>query len=353
MTPASLTVGLIGCGRIAQLVHLSLLQRLPGVTLAALAESDPARRAEAAQCAPQAHVFDDAPALIASGAVQAVVICLPSHLHAAAAEAALAAGLPVYLEKPLAATLADGQRVTAVWRQSGRVGMLGYNYRFNALYQALRREVQSGALGPLVAARTQFSTPARGLPDWKQRRATGGGVLLDLGSHHIDLVRYLFGQEVAAVSASLRSTRTEHDNAALHLRLANGVEVQSLFSFTAGDTDRIEVYGEAGQAVVDRYRSWNVERVLPVGGAARLRQWAQTGRALLRSPYLRLKLTGSRQEPSYKAAFTHFVAAVRGEVAASPDFADGLRALEVIDAAETSARTGAEVALAAPAPVTA
>ncbi len=344
-----MNVGLIGCGRIAQLVHLQLLQRLPGVTLAALAEADPARRAEAAHRAPQARPFEDGAALIASGAVEAVVICLPSHLHAAAAEAALAAGRHVYLEKPLASTLADGQRVVAAWRAAGRVGMVGYNYRFHALYQALRREVQSGALGPLIAARTQFSTPARTLPAWKQQRATGGGVLLDLGSHHLDLVRYLFAQEVTAVSASIRSTHTADDNALLHLRLADGVEVQSLFSFTAGDADRVEVYGEAGQAVVDRYRSWNVERLLPVGGAARLRQWAQTGGALLRSPYLRHKLTGSRQEPSYAAALTHFIAAVRGETAAAPDFADGLRTLEVIDAAETSARTRAVVAV----PVTA
>jgi len=340
-------LGLIGCGSIAQLVHLGLLQRLPGATLVALAEVDPVRRAAAARRAPQARPFEDGPALIASGLVEAVVICLPSHLHAAAAEAALAAGLHVYLEKPLASTLAAGQRVVTAWQQAGRVGMIGYNYRFNALYQALRREVQSGALGDVVAARTVFSTPARGLPAWKQQRATGGGVLLDLGSHHLDLVRFILGQEITAVSAWLRSTHSADDNAVLHLRLANGVEVQSLFSFTAGDADRIEIYGEAGQAGVDRYRSWNVERLLPAGGAARLRQWAQTARALLTSPYLRVKLTGSGQEPSYAAALKHFLAAARGEIEAAPNFADGLRALAVVDAAETSARTGATVAVSA------
>jgi myo-inositol 2-dehydrogenase / D-chiro-inositol 1-dehydrogenase len=340
-------IGLIGCGRIAQLVHLNLLQRLPGVSLTALAEADPARRAEAAQRAPHARAFAEATELIASGLAEAVVICLPSHLHAATAQAALAAGLHLYLEKPLASDLADGQRVVAAWQRAGRVGMIGYNYRFNALYQALRHEAQSGALGNLVAARTQFSTPARALPAWKQQRATGGGVLLDLGSHHLDLVPYLAGQPITAVSATLRSLHSEADNAQLHLRLAGGVEVQSLFSFTLGDADRVELYGEAGQAGVDRYRSWNVERALPVGGAARLRQWAQQAGALVRSPYLRHKLTGSRQEPSYAAALTTFVAAVRGEAPAAPDLADGLRALAVIAAAETSARTGSWVSLPA------
>lgn len=338
-------LGLIGCGSIAQLVHLNLLQRLPGAELVALAEIDPARRAAAARRAPQARVFDDWPALLESGLVEGVVICLPTYLHAVCAEAALAAGLHIYVEKPLASTLADGQRVVAAWRQAGRVGMIGFNYRFNALYQALGREVQSGALGPVVAARTLFARPPHGLADWQQQRATGGGVLLDFGSHHFDLLPQLIGHPITSVSAWLRSSRSEGDNALLNLRLANGVEVQSLFSYTAGDADRIEIFGEGGQAAVDRYRSWNVEHPEPVLGMARLRRWAQTTRALFTSPYLRVKLGGSGAEPSYAAALTRFLAAAKGEAVASPDLADGLRALAVVDAAELAARTGLTVAV--------
>ena len=340
---APIPIGLIGCGRIAQMVHLPLLLRRPEFKLVALAESDPARRAEAERLAPEARAFADAAGLLAAGLAEAVLISTPSHLHAEAAVAALEAGRHVYLEKPIAATREDGRRVAAAGRAAGRVTMLGFNYRFHPLYAALRRVVQAGTLGPLTTLTTQFSTPLRELPAWKRARATGGGVLLDLGSHHIDLVRWLTGQEVDTVSAEVRSTHTEDDNAHVTLHLTGGATVQMVFSLTTRDVDRVLVTGAAGMAGVDRYRSWNVERAPLAAGAARLWQLARTGPALLRSPMLRHKLTRSRAEPSYAAALAHFAAAVRGEVTAAPDVTDGRRALEVVLAAEESARTGAPV----------
>ncbi|MCC7362154.1 MAG: Gfo/Idh/MocA family oxidoreductase [Anaerolineales bacterium] len=338
-------IGLIGCGRLAQQVHLPLLQHLPDFQLTALAESDPARRAEAARRAPPARAFESAEALLASGLAEAVLISTPSHLHAAPAEAALRAGLHVYLEKPIASTLDDGRRLVAAGRASGRVALVGFNYRFHPLYAALRQVTQSGALGALTTLTTQFTTPPRELPVWKRARVTGGGVLLDLASHHIDLVRWLTGQEVAAASAVLRSVHTQDDNAEVVLRLTGGAVARSEFSFTTRDVDRVLVTGAAGVAGVDRYRSWLVERAPVAEGAARWWQLARAGPALLGSPVLRHKLSRSRAEPSYAAALAHFAAAVRGEVAAAPSLEDGLRALEVISAAEASAQAGAPVSV--------
>jgi predicted dehydrogenase len=334
-------VGLIGCGSLALAVHLNLLRRLPGLTLAALAEPDEARRALAARRAPQARPFASAAELIESGAVQAVVISTPPNTHAATAAHAFERGLHVYLEKPLAAELEDGRRIVAAWRRSGRVGVIGFNYRFHALYQSLARRMQSGALGAVAAVRTTFAHPARDLPAWKQRRATGGGALLELGSHHIDLLRFLFQTEVASVWAGLRSTRTEDDNAWLRLRLANGVEAESLFSLTLGDADEVEVWGERARLRVDRYRSFSVQAVEPVGLAGRARGSARALWGALRSPYLRHKLLAPTLEPSYAAALAHFARAGAGQAPASPDLDDGLRSLAVVAAAQAAARLGA------------
>lgn len=335
-----MNLGLIGCGSLALAVHLNLLRRLPGVTLAALAEPDDSRRAQAARRAPQARPFESAAGLIESGAVQAVVISTPPAAHAETAIHAFERGLHVYLEKPLAVDLEDGQRIVAAWRRSGRVGLIGFNYRFHALYQALARRVQSGALGAVIAARTVFAHPARDLPAWKQRRATGGGALLDLGSHHIDLLRFIFQSEVETVSASLRSTRSEGDNAWLRLRLVNGVEAESLFSLTLGDADEVEVWGERARLRVDRYRSFSVQAVEPVDLAGRARGSARALWGALGSPYLRHKLLAPTLEPSYGAALAHFVRACAGHAPASPSLEDGLRSLAVVAAAQASARLG-------------
>jgi len=340
-----LKLGLIGCGDISRLVHLNVLTQLPGVELVALAEPDMKRREQAAGCAPSARSFAGYEELLGMPDVEAVVICLPNALHTEATVAALRNGKHVYLEKPLATNLAEGRRVLNAWRHSGLVGMIGFNYRFNVLYQTARRHIQSGKLGELVGARSVFSSAARILPEWKRNRRTGGGVLLDVGSHHVDLVRFFFGQEICSVFAEVRSQQSECDSAVLQLQLANGLLVQSFFSLNTVDEDRFEIYGQSGKLAVDRFRSLKVEFTDAVHNFLRLKRLAHELRSIFRSPYLINEFLAPSHEPSYKAALNRFVEAVRGEQPASPDFEDGYRVLTVIEAAEESARGKRSVSL--------
>jgi myo-inositol 2-dehydrogenase / D-chiro-inositol 1-dehydrogenase len=341
----ALRVGLIGCGSIAQLVHLNILTRLPQVALVALAEPDPQRRAAASQRMPQAAVFVDHQELLESPEIEAVVICLPNALHAEVAVAALQHGKHVYLEKPLATNLDEGRNVLSAWRCAGVVGMIGFNLRLHALFQEAKQYLHSGRLGTLVGVRSTRSTAPQSLPPWKLARRSGGGVLLDLASHHLDLVHFLFEQSVREVYAELRSQRSEDDSAMLHLRFADGLFVQSFFSMNAVEEDRFEVYGQAGKLAVDRYHSLKVEVTDPTqdfswSGKMKRELWL-----LVRSPALWGKLLAPQREPSYQVALARFVEAVRTNRPASPDFWDGYRSMVVIAAAEESARTGRAVML--------
>jgi myo-inositol 2-dehydrogenase/D-chiro-inositol 1-dehydrogenase len=340
-----LKVGLIGCGRIAQLVHLNILTRLPNAELVALAEADPQRLEEAKRRAPGAVAFADYQQLLEMPEVGALVICLPNALHAAATVAALERGKHVYLEKPLATNLGDARCVLEAWKRANVVAMMGFNYRFNALYQATKRQIESGRLGELVAARSVFSTAAQTLPDWKSNRQSGGGVLLDLASHHIDLIRFFFRQEAQEVFAETRSQCSESDSATLQLRLADGLLVQSFFSLSAVEEDRFEIYGQAGKLSVDRYLSLDVRVTSPTLRDIRFNQLRHGLRALKRCSYLLDKIRAPASEPSYLAALANFVAAAKANRPTAPDFLDGYRSQEVIEAAEESARTRAVVAL--------
>jgi myo-inositol 2-dehydrogenase / D-chiro-inositol 1-dehydrogenase len=342
-------VGLIGCGRIARLVHLKVLRRLPGVDLVALAEPDPQRRAEAARLAPAARGCGGYQELLEMRDVDAVVICAPTFMHADVAVDAVQRGKHVYLEKPIALNLIEAARVLAAWRRTGLVGMMGLNYRFNPLFAATKRQIQSGRLGELVGARSVFSTSIRPIPDWQQTRARGGGALLDLASHHIDLMRFLFDQEVRDVAAAWRTQRSEEDSAMLRLRLADGLLIQSFFSLCAVEEDRVEIYGQAGKLTVDRSLSLDVEISGPTQRYARVRKLARTLRGLRRVSHLVDKVLTPGHEPSFRAALARFVMAVRSGRPAAPDFVDGYRCLAVVEAAETSARTGCAVPPAAPA----
>ncbi len=342
---AALKIGLIGCGSIAQLVHLHILTRLPDVTVVALAEPDPQRRAQASQRAPQAVAFADYRELLERVEIEAVVICLPNALHAEAAVAVLQRGKHIYLEKPLATSLAEGRRVLAAWRRAGVIGMLGFNLRFHALFQEAKRYVQSGRLGELIGARSTRSTVGQSLPLWKLKRLSGGGVLLDLASHHIDLVHFLFEPPVCEMYAELRSQHSENDSAMLQLRLADGVPVQAFFAMNAVEEDRFEIYGQAGKLMVDRYHSLEATITEPTQDLSRLSLIQNSLRSLARTPLQLRKLLMPHREPSYRVALTHFVSAIRTGQLVGPDLWDGYRSLAVIEAAELSARTRQPVVL--------
>lgn len=335
-----LNVGLIGCGRIAGLVHLPILARLPAVRLAALADQDPQRLREARQHAPEAAAFTDYHDLLDQADVDAVVICLPPALHAPAAIAAFEAGKHVYLEKPIAPDLESAQAILAAWREARTTGMIGFNFRFNPLYRDLRRHLSNETLGRPISARSVFSVPARTLPEWKKARASGGGVLLDLAPHHIDLVRYLFDKEVTGVFAAEQSARSEGDAAALELQMESGLLVQSFFSAGSVSEHRFEVYGERGKLTVDLAESVEAELTATSMEGARLKRLLNAlgrlhPRRILRSP---------GHEPSFRAALAAFAEHAGAARAPSPSLADGYQSLAIIKAAERSLETGRRTA---------
>lgn len=340
----SLRLGLLGFGTVVRGIHLETLRRLPGVTVAAVADSDPRARAEAERLLPGAAVRSTAGELLSEPGIEAVMVCLPASEQAAAATAVLESGRHVYVEKPIATSVPDARALVHAWRRAGTVGMAGLNYRLHPHYRRARDLIRSGAVGELVGARSVFSLPGTlGQPEWKRSREAGGGVLLDLGSHHADLVHFLFGEPVRDVFAEVRSQRAEDDSATVELRLASGLLVQSLFSLSAVDEERFEVYGTAGKLTVDRCYALDVEVRPATRERDRLRRLARGLRSLRHASFMVTRTRAPACEPSYPLALERFAAAARGEAPAEPDLADGYRSLAVIAAALESARTGARV----------
>lgn len=305
--PDPLGVGIVGCGEIARAVHVPLLLRTPGATLVAVADPSVTARAACARLAPGVDVHEDAASLITSDRVGAVVVCAPSALHGSLALDVLDAGKHLYLEKPLAIDRAGAERVTAAAGRSSVVSMIGFNRRFHPAFLRLRDSLRAGGVGQVREVRTRFCEPVTGsLPDWKRRRETGGGALLDLASHHVDLVRFVAGEEVELESASIRSIASEDDEAELVLRLASGARAVIEVSFHGPRVDVVEARCGGRTLRADRH--------------AGIRPWLRPG-----------------WDPSYRTSLRAFVDRVNGSAVSFPTLDDGLRSLEVVLAAEAVA----------------
>jgi len=334
-------LAIIGYGDLARSVYGPTIKALaPQARLAGVVELDSARRHDAETNLPDTPAFSSLADLLAATKVDGVLIATPPTTHADLAVAAFAAGLAVYVEKPLAADEGDGQNIVDAWNRAGTIGMVGFNYRFNSVIRDLHRALAAGEIGPVVAARTQFGLVSDELPPWKQKRASGGGALLDLGSHHIDLLVHLLQAQVQTVSCHLWSDRTEDDNAMLTLTFSSGAVAQIHVSLSSVEADRIEIQGRSGRLIYDRYFSERLQRTGRFSG--RIRQQLLINRLVSFVPGrdIREKLRSPLREPSFPRAIGRFVHAIATGAPTHPNTEDGWRCLQVVLAAERSHREG-------------
>lgn len=321
-----LRLGVVGCGNIAVLVHLRSARRLPAVDVVALADPSSAALGRAARLAPAATRHASVDDLLDEPGVDAVLVATPSAAHADTAVATLESGRHLYLEKPVGVTLGEGERVAAAASQAGVVSAVGFNRRFHPLLVGAAKALRTGSIGPPVRVRASFAEPPGdgSMPEWKQHRATGGGAPLDLASHQVDLCRWLTGAEPVAVAATLRSVRSEHDDATLVYAFGDCQAILEC-SFVQPRCDELELEDETGRTLrVSRYAG----RLLLSGRPVRTRA-TSSARARV--------LLGRFGDLSYRAALAAFAARVRGGDVSLPTLDDGLASLRAIVEAEAIA----------------
>ncbi len=330
--------GIIGCGTISYWTHLRILRRLPGARLVAIADPDEAALARARSLV-DARCHRNPQELLDATDVDAVVIAAPPLEHAGLVTAACRAAKHVYVEKPLATRIEDARHVAIGATGAGVAVVVGFHRRLHPTFRRARFLLGAGAIGRVRGVQTVFGEPEPpgGLPAWKRRRESGGGVLLDLAVHHFDLLRWMLGRELTAVDCALRSAVTEHDGALVRLQTEDGIEVQGRFSFRDGPADTIEFYGERGTLRVDRHRSSVDCRVPRRWGYGTRRRWDFGAIEDLR--WRVGKIVRPSVEPSFRLALQAFVRRLTAASGVPDDLAgvaDGVRAVEIV--AESEAR---------------
>jgi predicted dehydrogenase len=264
VTESELRVAVLGAGAIAQVSHLPAYSRIPEVRVTAVCDSDRGKADRVARRFNVNHVATSWEEAIRRDDIDAVDICLPNHLHAEVALAALEQGKHVLCEKPFSRTSEEAQSMVDAAARHGRVLMGGFNNRFREDAQVLKRFVSEGELGRVSFLKTGWLKPASSWPDkgWQQiKRYAGGGVLLDLGVQMLDLALWFLDMpKVLSVSAAAHPKPEEEaieTGAAALLRLEGGVTMTLEVSWgllVDRDFAYLNLFGDQGAALLNPLR---------------------------------------------------------------------------------------------------
>ncbi len=339
-----LRVALIGYGTAGATFHAPVIAAVPGLRVTAVVTRDPARAAQARTRIPGVRVLEDAEQLWArAGEVDTVVVATPNRTHLPLALAAVEAGLPVLVDKPLAVTSVAAQRLVDRASERGVLLSTYQNRRWDSDWLTLRRAVDTGELGIVQRLESRFERwrPAVAA-GWRSSGdpADGGGVLTDLGSHLVDQAVQLLGPvvEVYAEVAALRPASPVDDDAFLALTHVGGARSHLWVSvLTALRGPRLRVLGSAGGFVAPELDPQ--EAALRAGGSPADDRWGMPPE----DAWAAVGVDGdSRRVPpvagAYQALYAAWGAAVRGLRPVPVDPADAVTVLRVLEAARTSAQ---------------
>jgi predicted dehydrogenase len=312
----------VGCGAAANRIHLPAL-RAASVDATVFASRSPASAAATRAAWGSGVAVDRWEDAVGRDDVDAVLVTTPNVCHRDVAVAAAKAGRHVLVDKPMACTAGDADEMIAAAAAAGIVLVPFQNLRFAAPFVAAHRVVAEGRLGDVSALRAAFGHggPHTWAPEatwFYDGSQSGGGCLIDLGVHILDVVRYVTGDDIVEVAARLqRPNGGVEIDAHLTVGFRRGAigSVHASWSSSSGLDQQLTIIGTSGTLHVD----------------------ARTPLTLfdLDGEHARVPLPDGVGSP-----LAEFLAAVRGERAPSVTAADGRAAVAIVDAAYRAAATG-------------
>lgn len=264
-------IGSVGIGAISRNVHLPGIEKSPDLQLVAVCDVDPEalRYAQERYGIDEAHCFTDYHDLIHCPDVDAVDIATPNYVHYEVALAAAEAGKPYAVEKPLVMNCEEADHLAEVTAKNNVKSMICFSYRFKASARYAKDLIERGLIGDIYHVDMQYYQ-SWGLPDFKtplkwrfEKKYTGTGALGDLGSHALDLVRFVTGKEykrLVSHTGTFIHEREKQDGSGMGkvdvddfanymAEMEDGVAATfriTRFGYGRGNYQTMEIYGSKG-----------------------------------------------------------------------------------------------------------
>jgi predicted dehydrogenase len=352
-------VGIVGIG-FGTAVHAPGFQS-EGWEVAALSSRHRDKLRKAADAAGIADIHTDALEMIARPDLDAIAITTPPGAHHPLAIAALKAGKHVLCEKPFALDAVQAAAMRDAAAAAGRTAMIAHEFRFTPQRAYLRELLQQGYVGKFEMCTIElfldrYASRAPRPLTWAAYNAEGGGMLGALGSHYIDALRFWFG-EVASASGQLHTLRPDladpatgrivqaetDDTFAFTLSFRDGGFAQMIASFAANPTrgTKIAVMGDRGTLLAEQPGPNPEEDGIVVGS----RDGAPLTPLATPSQYLPGSDKRDHRLMAFRMLVREFTRGIDSGTSPAPNFVDGLRCQEVLDAVRASDATGRTVTL--------
>ena len=337
-------VGIIGAGKMCQNGHLPAFDKIDDCEITAICDIAEDKLAKMKERYPNAKLYRDFKAMIDTEELDMVDICTPNNIHSVAAVYALERGIHVLTEKPDAINADEAEKMKAAAEASGKVLMAIRNNRYRPSTKFLKQFIADGKMGEIYAGRCGWIR-RRGIPGWggwfTDKEQSGGGPLIDLGVHIIDLAMYLMGNaKPVTVSGSTYSkfahtsySKTDVEDLAMgFIRFDNGACLQIEFSWASnipGDQMFVELRGEKAGS-----RMSGIDRKFEIFTE-------EHGTSVNINPCI----DDYNCMPHHEANIRHFIDVINGKC--EPDFTpeQGVNMVKILDALYKSAELGHEISL--------
>ncbi len=251
---AVLRWGILGCGNVAEHKGGPPLYSVDNSELIAVMRRDQAKAEDFAHRHGAKRAYTDVDKLLSDDEINAIYIATPPHLHCEQTIRAAQAGKHILCEKPMAMSVSECQQMIDACSEAGVTLMIAYYRNHYPNVEKMKALMDEDAIGDVVLARincTAYYNPNRkDLRNWRiNPEISGGGVLMDIGSHRISLLQYLMG-DVASVKGFAETVHldgTVDDSAVFTLRFESGAHAVANINWNVGiGVDDIEVYGTKG-----------------------------------------------------------------------------------------------------------
>ncbi len=315
--------GVLGPGSVAQRRAMPAIHKAAGAELHALFSRDAARAKQLATEHDATIGYNSIDDLLSDSELDAIYVSTPVNLHCEQVIAAAERGLHVLCDKPMARTPQECEQMIAACEANDVHLQVCFLFRFHSCFQQIRAWVDENRLGKIVHGRMPFLKKYLLTADeWRaQPDQGGGGCLMDLGPHSVDLLRYIIG-EVTDVTAfcntAIHNYQVEETGGIL-MQFQNGAQGFTDLSFSVAQCDMVfELYGTEGSVSVINDDGWKIQTYFDG----------------------EKQIISSEFEDLYQHQFEHFAECVATGTAPLASGNDGLRANVILDAAYRSAQTG-------------